>query len=310
MLVVVNLLWGLSFPWMKTWQEAARGWEGGELLGSLTLIALRMAVCVVLLALWRPGLFALPSRREHGLGALLGTVFFAGFTLQVWGLAHTTPALSAFFTSLGSAWVPLIAWALLRAPISPATWLGLGVGVAGTAVLVEGGWKLGAGEELTLAASVLFAGQVLLLDRLGRWLPSTHLTAGFFAVNAVLAALGSFALAAAGPGLEAWWYWTAAMLAEPGMVRNVLCLAVFSTFLSFLWMNEFQPQVSASRAALLYLLEPVFGAFFSLLWGYDRLTPALVFGGGLIVLGNAIAEVPGWLKERETRRPSGRSADE
>jgi drug/metabolite transporter (DMT)-like permease len=301
MLVVVNLLWGLSFPWMKTWQEAAKGWEGGELLGSLTLIALRMAVSVVLLAVWRPALFTAPTRREHGLGVLLGVVFLAGFALQVWGLAHTTPALSAFFTSIGSAWVPLIAWGLLGTAVPRPTWVGLGVGLAGTAVLVKGGWELGTGEVLTLTASVLFAGQVLLLDHLGRRMTSAHLTAGFFAVSVVFSAVGAVILAATGPGLAAWWYWTVGMLADPAMVRNVVCLAVFSTFLSFLWMNEFQPQVSASRAALIYLLEPVFGTFFSLLWGYDQLTVALVLGGGLIVLGNAIAEVPGWLKEREAQ---------
>jgi drug/metabolite transporter (DMT)-like permease len=302
MLVVVNLLWGMSFPWAKKWQVAAERWDGGELLGSLTLIALRMTLAVLLLVLWRPSLFALPKRREHGFGAVLGTVFLAGFALQTWGLAHTTPALSAFFTSLASAWVPLIAWALLRAPISWTTWLGLGVGLSGTAVLVEGGWKLGDGEKLTLVASVLFAFQIQLLDRLGRRMNSTHLSAGFFGANALLAGLACVVLAATGPGLTVWRDWTVGMLTEPEMRWNVLRLAVFATFLSFLWMNTFQPRIPASRAALIYLLEPVFGAFFSLLWGYDELTHALVVGGSLIVLGNGLAELPGWLKERETDR--------
>ena len=41
--------------------------------------------------------------------------------------------------------------------------------MAGCAVMVqdEGGWKVGPGEWLTLAASVIFAVQMLLLDGLG-----------------------------------------------------------------------------------------------------------------------------------------------
>ncbi len=54
MLVVVTLLWGLSFAWMKNWQEAARGAPGGSLLASLTLIALRMPVALLVLAVWQP----------------------------------------------------------------------------------------------------------------------------------------------------------------------------------------------------------------------------------------------------------------
>ena len=63
-------------------------------------------------------------------------------------------------------------------------------------------------------------------------------------------------------------------------------------------MTTYQPRVSATRAALIYLLEPVFGSLFSLAWGHDELTARLVIGGALILGGNLIVEVPGWLRER------------
>ena len=46
MLLVVTLLWSLSFPWTKNWQKAAVGCPGGELLASLTLIGLRMPIAL------------------------------------------------------------------------------------------------------------------------------------------------------------------------------------------------------------------------------------------------------------------------
>src|SRR5262245_45168881 len=110
MLILVTLLWGLSFVLMKNWQNQADACPAGVVLSSCTLIAWRMLIALAMLALVVPGLFTRSSLKEHAIGALIGSVFFLGFQLQVSGLRYTTPALSAFITSLGSAWVPILAW--------------------------------------------------------------------------------------------------------------------------------------------------------------------------------------------------------
>jgi drug/metabolite transporter (DMT)-like permease len=293
MLVLTTLLWGMSFPWTKRWQMAAEGAPGGELLASLTLIGVRMPVALVLLGLARPRVVLGPTLREHAGGFVLGSVFFAGFVLQTWGLAWTTPALSAFFTSLCSAWVPLAAWLLFRERLVPLVLAGLLIGLAGCAVLVEG-WRLGKGEALTLVASLLFTAQVLLLDRLGRRFEPAHLNAGFLAASALFGAAGMLLLAAVGPGLGAWAEWTAEMLVQRRILEVVICLTVLPTVLAFYWMNTYQPLVPPGRAALIYLLEPVFSSIFSVWWGYDQLTAVLVAGGALILAGNLLAEAPRW----------------
>ena len=81
-------------------------------------------------------------------------------------------------------------------------------------------------------------------------------------------------------------------------LSEMLMRKVIPTVLAFHWMNVYQPRVSASRAALIYLLEPVFAALFSLAWGHDRVSLPLVAGGGLILGGNLLVELPGWLRER------------
>jgi drug/metabolite transporter (DMT)-like permease len=75
-------------------------------------------------------------------------------------------------------------------------------------------------------------------------------------------------------------------------------LTVFCSVLAFHWMMTYQPRVAAARAALIYLLEPVFASCFSILWGLDDLTLRLLLGGGLIMGGNLLVELPGWLKSR------------
>jgi drug/metabolite transporter (DMT)-like permease len=307
MLVLVTLFWGVSFPLMKDWQTGAAGCPGGEELATTTLIAVRMILGFALLAVFQPQLWRQATLREHVIGGVIGVTFALGFGLQVWGLATTTPALSAFITSLGSAWVPLLAFVFLRLPVAGITVLGLGLGIAGTAVLslnVDEKWILGIGEGRTFVASLLFAVQILLLDRLGRQVRSSYLTMGFLGVTALMGVLLSLGLAGTGPGVGVWLAWLGGLLAQPRVLIAVALLVLLPTVLAFHWMNAYQPRVSAGRAALIYLLEPVFAAAFSVVWGHDALTWRLFAGGGLILGGNLLIEVPYWLEQWWRRRPA------
>lgn len=310
MLVATTLMWGLSFPLMKNWQQAAHSCPGGEIVSSLTLIALRGGLALILLAALRPRLVLAPSWRAYRAGMAIGTAYLLGSILQVVGLAWTTPALSVFITSLGSAWVPILALFAFRLSVAPATWLGLLLGIAGAAALGlhhEGAWQMGWGETLTLVSSVIFACQVLLLDRLGRSVESTDLTIGFLGITVVPSVLLATVWVLPGPGVLAWMHWLAAMLCDLANLRDIILLTLFPTVLALLWMNRYQPQVSAGRAALIYFLEPVFGAAFSILWGHDQLTPRLLLGGSLILGGNLLVELPIWLRDYRQRRAANRS---
>jgi drug/metabolite transporter (DMT)-like permease len=196
--------------------------------------------------------------------------------------------------------VPLLAFVFLRVPVAGVTVMGLGVGIAGTAVLGidwEGGWALGGGEGRTLASTGLFAVQILLLDRLGKRVRSEHLTVGFLGATAVLSASLTLALATTGAGLGTWLDWLVDLLRRPAVACNVAVLVLLPTILAFHWMNVYQPHVSAGRAALIYLLEPVFAAAFSVVLGYDRPSFRLFFGGFLILAGNLLIEVPYWVRQ-------------
>src|SRR5262249_27792333 len=153
-------------------------------------------------------------------------------------------------------------------------------------------------EWLTLISSVIFAVQMLVLDRLGRRMNPSHFTAGFFAVSGAGGLAAAALLAASGAGLAVWVGWTASILGNARVLRRTVWLARLPVLLAFRGMHPYQPRVSASRAALIYLLEPVFTAVFSVWWGFDDVTPALVQGGALILLGNLLVEAPRWLYGR------------
>jgi drug/metabolite transporter (DMT)-like permease len=278
------------------WMTASEG-RAHPLVAGLTLIGLRMPLALVALAAWQPRAVFGVNRAEFAAGFVLGSLFFVAFALQTWGLAFTTPSLSAFFTSVCSAWVPLLCWVAFRERPRWLTLAGLGVGLLGCAVLVEG-WTLRFGNWLTLGSSVFFAVEMLYLDRVGRRLDPAKLSAGFIIATGTLGMGGAVTVAAPTIGVGEWANWVGTMLAVPKLAWGLVALATLSTAVAFHWMNSYQPRVPASRAALIYLLEAVFAAGFSVMLGIEPLTGSLVLGGALIIVGNILVEVPGWMRGR------------
>lgn len=288
---IVTVFWGLSFSLMRNWQVRARDWTGDDLLrqslASLLLMVIRMTAGFTVF-----GLIVARGKPGHGwtAGALVGVAMGLGLFLQLWGLAFTTPALCAFFTGLASLWVPVLVFAATGASVGRANLVGLALSLAGGVLLVEGGWRLGAGEWLTLAASVMFAAQIVVLDRFGRGADAGRLTAGFFLAIAVLTLAASAVMAPAVGWAETAGF-LASTLSDPWVGLDLALLVGLPTLWGFWWMNLCQPRLDATRAGLIYLLEPVFSTLFSCLIGHDTLTAPLVFGGALVLLGNAVAEL-------------------
>jgi drug/metabolite transporter (DMT)-like permease len=288
---IVTIFWGLSFSLMRNWQVRARDWTGDDLLrqslASLLLMVIRMTAGLAFfglaVAMGKPG-------RGWKAGALVGVAMGIGLFLQLWGLAYTTPALCAFFTGLASLWVPMLAFVITGAAVGRANLAGLALSLLGGFLLVEGGWKLGVGEWLTLAASVLFAVQIVLLDRLGKGADAGRLTAGFFLAIGALTAAASLALAPVVGWAETGGF-LSSTLSDPWVALDLALLVGLPTLWGFWWMNLCQPRIDATRAGLIYLLEPVFSTLFSCLIGHDALTVSLVAGGLLVLAGNAAAEL-------------------
>jgi drug/metabolite transporter (DMT)-like permease len=297
-LVFVTFCWGMSFTLMKDWHDNAGDCPGGAPVAGLTMIALRMALALVILAVVQPHLFWRPDRQARRAGFWIGLAFFSGFALQVSGLAKTTPARSGFITSLSSAFVPVGIWLAFRTRVGALTAVGLIIGVVGAALLSFAGDDVVAadstlGDALTLVAAFFFTVQVILLDRLGRAVPAGHITVSFFVTCGVLAAASALFLAAiAGSGPGELIAWVGVMLAKPGMALKLSTLTVVSTVLAFGLMNAYQPKVPASRAALIYLLESVFSSLISVAAGFDEPTWPLFLGGSLILAGNLLVELP------------------
>jgi len=232
--------------------------------------------------------------RTHHLfrhGALAGLCLAGGYVGQTVGLQYTTTSVSAFFTYLLVVIVPLLSAVLLRRPPLPSTLAGIVLATAGLFVMSGTGFALGKGEVLTLVGAIAFAGHIVVLSEVAE----RH---DVFALNAVQ--FGTVAVVLLVPALVQGSFdfpgsaWAAA--AYTGVVVSVVAFGLQ------VWG---QARVSASRAALVLMLEPVVAAVIGRIDG-EHLGIAGVVGAALILVGILVCELAGPLLDR----PSGRGQPE
>lgn len=225
------------------------------------------------------------------LGGLLGT----GYVLQTVGLQDTTSSVSAFITYLLVVIVPILSAVVLRVSPSPLALVGVGLAVVGLVLLTAGAGGgaldtgLGRGELLTLGCAVAFAAHIVALAADAPRFDVVQLNLGQFSVVAVVLFV---------PGFFAGGYELSGGTFLAAVYTGVVVSAV--AFGLQVWG---QRQVSATRTALVLLLEPVFAAVLGFVAG-ERLGVLGALGAGVILVAILVSEVGG---PRLTRRSEGRS---
>jgi drug/metabolite transporter (DMT)-like permease len=222
----------------------------------------------VALAVVRP---RVGSWRRLGSGTLwAGGCLAAGYWLQTAGLERTSASASGLVTSLYLPAVPVIVALLTRrAPTWPQ---GLAVALATTGLVLialKPDLTFGAGDLLTAAGAVAFAGQIVALDRYSD-VPPLPLTAGQVAVCAAVSAAALPLAADRGVGGAGAW---AAILYTGALVAP-------AAFFLQTWAQRRTPPV---RTGILFGLEAVFAVALSAIFLDERLT-ALAWLGALLVL--------------------------
>jgi drug/metabolite transporter (DMT)-like permease len=272
LLVTATLFWGATFPVVK------------DAIGEVPVLCflwVRFALAAVLLALLARGRLATLGWRGLRFGVLLGVLLFCSYLFQTFGLELTTSSNAGFLTGLNVVWVPLLAGPLLRKAPAFGAKIGVGMALLGLFLLTwHSPWRFNPGDALVLICSVFVALHVLGLDAWTEGFDGLALTCVQIATMALLALAGS-------------------LLFEPvswprvwssSLVNAFLITAIFATVYTFWVMTSFQRLTTPTRAALIYTLEPVFAAIFSVWLHGDRLTPLGWTGGALIVLGMITAE--------------------
>ena len=275
-----NVMWGLMSPVAKMVFAAG-------VVAPIVMVDFRVAGAAVLF--WLTSLF-LP--REHvplgdvirlaGAG-MLGVLFNQGFFIV--GVSLTSPGEASLVTTTMPMWVMLLAWLILREPITPKKAGGIVLGAAGAIILIAGsggglrGSNPALGDMIVQAAQLCYALYLTLYRNFIRKYNLVTLMKWMFLSAAIVALPASIQWLGATD-------WQAVSTLEWGGIAYVV---VCATFLAYICIMIGQKQLRPTLVGMYNYVQPIVATITGVCLGLDVFTPVkalaivLIFSGVWLV---------------------------
>jgi len=189
---------------------------------------------------------------------------------------------AAFMATMYVVFTPFLAFAVLKSRVKKRHLAGVGVAVAGLAVMLFANTGSGAdllafndGDALILIGAVFNAMQIVLLEKYSNKVDIVLFSMMQIGILAVLQMGTSFII-------QEQVTWSAI---DGIMVLNWIYMGIVNSAATMLIQTWAQKFIDANKAALLYSVEPVFAIFFGITFGGESLTITFVGGACLILAG-------------------------
>ncbi|MCR4633798.1 MAG: DMT family transporter [Erysipelotrichaceae bacterium] len=268
MLLLATLFWGLSYTVQSI---SASG------LGPFTTVFFKGAGGFFLL----PLLAARKDRIDRDIligGILMGAFAFGGCLLQQLGIMYSTVSKASFITALYIIFVPLIEIFFGR-KVKRSIWYSCILAVAGLYFLCMNsvsGIKIG--DLFLLLGSILFAGQIIVIDRYVQKCDPVALT--FVSQSAVALFALAVSLIYERPEVSSF----------TKMIPAIFYIVFIGGLISQLIQIRYQRDLESSLASLLMSFESVFGALFGWLILHQVMSFKEIFGCVLVFIAILLAE--------------------
>lgn len=183
LLVALTFFWGVNWPAMKISLAEMSPWTYRSLTGVIGATGLILLTLAMGQRLWIP-------RREWPKLTAMALVNFTGFQVCVaFAIGMMASGSAAVLTFTMPLWATLVGWAVTKERPSATRFAGLGLGMAGIAVLVSGNFDaLGhspAGPALIILGAMLWGGGTVMLKQV-RWsIPVLTLTTWMVIVGTI-----------------------------------------------------------------------------------------------------------------------------
>ncbi len=271
-LICITAIWGASFVWVR---------DAVAVYPVFPFLAVRFSLAALLVGATLAPRLAKARWASFGGGVVMGAALFSGYALQTLGLKYTTAANSGFITGLFVVFTPLFEAIISRRWPRMLVIAGVLLATAGLGALsLESGiGRVNPGDLLSIACAAVYAVHLILTSRLSRQHDTAPLVAGQLATVAALAWLCSAP------------HWTSLAPVPWPAVKGILLTAVFASALAYFVQTAFQRKVSATQAALIFALEPVFAGIFAFWIGGEKLGGSALLGGALIIAGMVMGEM-------------------
>lgn len=290
LLICCTLIWGATFVLVKDALASA---------SIFVFLALRFLLATAALILMYGNELRGAGASAFRAGALMGCCMFGGYAFQTAGLALTTPSKAAFITGFFVVLVPVLLALFGSRRVPVWVWFGALLAFAGLyflAVPPSGLAALNRGDLLVLACAFMFALHVISIGHYS----IRHSTGALTLIQVAITTLFTLLCVP----LFAWMgaeqprvVWTR------GLVLAVVTTGIFATAVAFSVQVWAQQYTSASHAAIIFTLEPVFAGLTSFVFYHERLGARSLAGAALILGGILIAELLGPAPAAESSVP-------
>jgi drug/metabolite transporter (DMT)-like permease len=283
-LVVVTAIWGSTFIVNRLAIETAP---------PLLFVLARFAFAAAVLCLIARGRPMTPNLLRDS--AAVGFLLAAGIGFQVVGQLFTTASKAAFVTGLSVPLTPVVGYLMTRKKPSKENLAGLLIAAAGFLFLTwpkDAATAVNTGDLLILVTAVSYAVLIVIVSETAashdvRWYALGQIVFAAIGIGAVRLALapfihgkGVFLTAEARP-----------LVFDRTIILSLLWMALAATVATFLAQTWAQQRMSATHAAILFALEPVFTALFAALFLVERMTGRDWAGAALVLAGIVVSEL-------------------
>lgn len=269
-MLVVTILWGASFV------------AGKLILDSTTPLyysSIRFIGATILLGLVYHKRLRKLDKSTLIAGSLIGVALGIGYILQTVGLNYTTASKAGFLTGLYVILVPVLECISNRSkPRANEIW-GILLATIGLGVLsLDGSFRIGFGDAMVFLGAISFSISVILISRFAINHDPILLTIVQIALTAVLALFFAMVLEPTVP-MEVF---------DINLILLLLFAIFFGTAVNTVAQNWAQSKISATSAALILVLEPVFAGLFGYLLlgdplGIREMSGSMLIIGGMLV---------------------------
>lgn len=271
LLIFNTMAWGLSYVVIKI---------GAQTIPPFELIALRFTIAsLICVAIFRKSLVHVNARAIL-YGTILGITMFIGSTTMVYGVQTTDASTATFIASTKIVFVPLLLALWTHRLPDKRIILGTVGTIVGIALLsLENGLTLSTGAVLCIASAIAYALHILFTGAMAR--KEDAILIGVLQ-QVVMALLGIVCMLVFNTPLI-----------PKGVVpwTTVLVLALVNGVFVFVSQPVAQRFASAEFTALIFAMEPVFGAIFSVLLMGDRFTLQDTLGALLVLMSVLLSSI-------------------
>jgi drug/metabolite transporter (DMT)-like permease len=277
-LLFVAIIWGSTFIIVK---------QSVENIPVFSFLFMRFALAGMLLILINAPKLKAIDKGVLADGVMLGIALFLAYAFQTFALTATSASITAFITGLFVVFVPVLSSVFLRKLPRQEAMIGVVFATIGLALItMQGKFLVSFGEFLALVCAFFIAIHIILTDKLSRRNDYGLLTLVQVNIVALFSLIFSLFLDPRVIPIQF----------NNQLIFSLIINSVFATFVAFVIQTSMQKYTTPTKAAIIFIMEPVSSAFFSYWIGGELLTAKQYVGTSFILLAMVFTEIGTYLK--------------